>query len=265
MPYVLALLITTLLSACSPVEQAVAPSVDETQQEAAILKGQQVTYYVDDVRALRVKGYLSIPSGEGPHPAIILIHEWWGLNDQIREMADRFAEQGYVALAVDLYEGKSTHTPEQARELATLVRGNVEEAFDNLEGALEYLRSHPAVDSGRLASAGWCFGGGWSYEMAVRDLGVKASIIYYGQFNPEDDLRMMRSTIQGHFGEDDQSIPVDDVKAFRAVLNKASGEHQIFIYENAGHAFMNEGGDRYNEEGAKKAWERTMDFLHEQL
>lgn len=216
-----------------------------------------------------VVGYLARPKGSAPEgrwPALILIHEWWGLNDNIRGLAEDFAREGYVALAVDLYEGKSTDNPTRAREMAGGVRDDMDRAFANLKAAVDYLKSLDYVADNQLASVGWCFGGGWSYQMAKNDLGVQASVMYYGQFMPEDDLEQMRAQIIGHFGEDDQSIPVDDVKAFEAKLQTLDGEHEVYIYENAGHAFANEDNEQaYREESAREAWERTMRFLEKAL
>lgn len=212
------------------------------------------------------EGYLAEPIGEGPFPALILIHEWWGLNQNIRELAEDFARQGYVALVVDLYGGTVADTPEAAGELAGAVRDNVDEAFANLEAATTYLAEQSNVDPDRLASVGWCFGGQWAYNMAANNMNIAASVMYYGRFSLEDDLSMMRAHILGHFGEEDRSIAVDDVKQFEAKLNTLEGEHAVFIYPNAGHAFANEDReDAYNEEAAKLAWQRTMDFLERQL
>ena len=211
------------------------------------------------------KGYLAIPSTPGKYPGLILIHEWWGLNDNIKNLADQFADQGYIVLAVDLYEVEYTSDPNVARELASSVRNDMDKAFDNLKSAVNYLESHPNVEMNKLASVGWCFGGGWSYEMAKNDLGIQSSVIYYGRFNPEDDLSRMRATILGHFGEDDASIKVDDVKEFQATLKTLSGEHQIFIYPNSGHGFANEDSPSYVKESAELAWERTLEFLDKEL
>lgn len=205
-------------------------------------------------------GYLALPTGTGPFPAIILIHEWWGLNDNIRWYAEQFAKQGYVALAVDLY-GEWTQDQSRARELATQVRENVPFAMDNLRQAAAYLRSRPEVTSNRLASVGWCFGGQWSYQMAKNDFGLDASVMYYGQFAPEDDLHHMKTLIIGHFGEEDQGIPVQNVKEFQAKLQTLSGEHRIFIYPNEGHGFARE----LESESARVAWERTLEFLKEHV
>jgi len=232
--------------------------------EFKAISTETVTYYTKQ-DGTEIKGYLAMPEGEGPFPAIVMIHEWWGLNDNIRKMAEQYAGQGYAALAVDLYEGQAGTTREEAGALAGAVRERKDEAFNNLNAALDYLKLNQSIDNERLASLGWCFGGGWSYEMAKNNLGTKASVIYYGRFNPEDDLSIMSTNIQGHFGAEDRSIPVDDVKAFQAKLATLKGEHQVFIYENAGHAFANEENDAYQQESAEQAWDRTLEFLKTNL
>ncbi len=216
------------------------------------------------VYADQVSGYLALPKGDGKAPAVILIHEWWGLNDDIRRMADAYAEAGYVALAVDMYRGKSTTDPAIARELASAVRGDEASAFAHLRGAVAFVQSLSRVDAEKVASVGWCFGGGWSYQMALNSLGTVASVMYYGQFDPEDDFSHMKSHILGHFGEADTAIKIDDVKEFQARLSTVSGAHEVYIYPNVGHGFANERGGNnlaYSEEAAHTAWLRTLDFL----
>ena len=211
------------------------------------------------------QGYLSLPTGTGSHSAVVLIHEWWGLNDDIRTKAREFADQGFVALAVDLYDGKYGNTPAEARQLAAGVQKNMDEAFNNLRGAFAYLKAHPRVQEEKLASVGWCFGGGWSYQIAKNDLGAKASVIYYGRFNSADDLSQMEARILGNFGEKDRSILVSNVQEFQAKLSTLSGEHQIFIYPNAGHGFANPDNPSYDKEAAELAHSRTLVFLRKNL
>ena len=214
----------------------------------------------------KVKGYLAKPADKKARPGLILIHEWWGLNDNIRENARAFAELGYVALAVDLYNGEVATDRNGARKLAGSVRKNTDAAFANLKQAVSYLAGLKGdVDTSRIASVGWCFGGGWSYQMAKNDLGVKASVIYYGRFNPADDLSRMRATILGHFGETDRGIKVDNVREFQAKLKTLKGDHMIFIYPNAGHAFANADSRNYDKAAAETAWKRTMDFFQKHL
>ena len=188
-----------------------------------------------------------------------------GFERQYPRKCQKFAKLGYAALAVDLYDGKSALSPDEARKLATHVRGNMDEAFKNLKSAFSFIKSHPNVNAERVASIGWCFGGGWSYQIAKNNLGAKASIIYYGRFNPKDDLSKMRATILGQFGAKDRGIKVDTVHEFQAKLKTLGGDHEIYIYENAGHAFANEGGSRYNKEAAELAWKRTTTFLRKNL
>lgn len=236
--------------------------VEKTATDTSEIITETVSYYSQHPEA---QGYLAMPEDGTNLPTIILIHEWWGMNEDMHRKAEQFAKEGYVALAVDLYNGKSAQTPDEARELAGGVQSNMEEAFNNLQAAVIYLKNLPNVDIERLASVGWCFGGGWSYQMAKNDLGTKASIMYYGRFSPDDDLSMMKALILGNFGEDDASIKVDDVKEFQATLGKLDDRHEIYIYPNAGHAFANEDSDAYDKEAANLAWQRTLDFLKKNL
>lgn len=235
-------------------------SMTQSTETYSDISTEIVTYHDD------VTGYLAKPAEEGTYPALILIHEWWGLNENIKDFAERFARQGYVALAVDLYNGEVATDREGAGALAGAVRADLEPAFANLEDAVAYLKAREDVNPESLGSVGWCFGGGWSYEMAVNNLGVNASIMYYGQFDPEDDFEHMRSTILGHFGEEDRSILVDDVNEFAAVLETLPGDHAVYVYPNAGHAFANEDNEEaYNQEAADTSWTRTLEFLEKHL
>lgn len=245
---------------------ATAPKKDQEKigLEIQKVRNEEVTYYGN------VKGYLAYPivlnNKNGRNPGIILIHEWWGLNDDIKELADKFAREGYVALAVDMYGGKTAATPDEARALSGAVRNNTEEAFKNLNAAVAYLKTRNYdVDPEKLASVGWCFGGGWSYQMAINNLGTKASVMYYGQFDPEDDFEHMKAGILGHFGEKDTGIAINTVKEFQARLSTANGTHEVYIYPNAGHGFANNRGgtnQAYDQAAANLAWDRTLSFLN---
>lgn len=225
------------------------------------VEAKSVAYYGE------VEGYLALPDErkEEQYPAILLIHEWWGLNEDIKAKAEEFAKAGYVALAVDLYDGKVATKPRGARALAIKVRDNREDAFKNLKAAFTYLKSWSQVDEQRLASVGWCFGGAWSYQIAKNDLGAKASIIYYGRFNPADDLAKMRASILGHFAEKDRGIRIDTVREFQAKLETLSGTHEIYIYPNTGHGFANPNNPIYNKKATKLAQKRTLAFLKKYL
>ena len=243
-------------------------SVVDSNTESA-LAGNAVSYIVDDSST---QGYIAVPEvqneGGEKFPALILIHEWWGLTDDVRQIADNFAEQGYVALAVDMYNGKVTDDPSIARELSTGVRDNVDAGFENLQSAIDYLESQSYVNSDAIASVGWCFGGQWAYQMALNGLDIDASVMYYGQFNPDDDFSIIKSDILGHFGEDDAVIAIDDVREFQAELATVNGQHDVYIYPNVGHGFANyrEGQNAgYDADAAETAWNRTIDFLNIRL
>ncbi len=208
------------------------------------------------------RGYLTRPSRDGKYPALILIHEWWGLNDNIKKLAQDFGNEGYLVLAVDLYGKEATTNSGTAIQMAGEVTKDQDQAFKNLGYAMEYLKWNSSVDPNRIASVGWCFGGGWAYQMAKNDLWVRASVMYYGRFNPEDDLKMMRAQILGHFGEKDTSIAIDSVNEFQAKLKTLSGSTStVYIYPNVGHGFANEDNVTYDKAAADAAWQRTIDFL----
>ena len=226
---------------------------------------QTITYHKEGDTS--INGYLALPKTKNPAPGIILIHEWWGLNDDIRKKADHFAAQGYAALAVDLYHSESTNKPSEARRLAGAVRQNMDKAFNNLSAAIKYLKNQTNVDNNRMASIGWCFGGGWSYQIAKNNLGVKASVIYYGRFNPKDDLQKMRANIIGHFADKDRGISVETVKEFQALLKTQNGDHEIYIYPNTTHGFASRPlqNPNYVEVASALAFERTLAFLKKSL
>lgn len=236
-------------------------SQQSTEGKKANLITKEVSYYVGHDK---VKGYLVMPVGAENLPAVVLVHEWWGLNNYMRDMATAFATRGYVALAVDLYDGQIATVPDEAKKMASQVSENAEEADKNLQAAVDYLKNMKEVNKDRVASVGWCFGGGWAYEMAKNNMGVKATVMYYGQFG-HDDLSHMKATIIGHFGEKDTNIKVDNVKEFQAALKTQNGNNEVYIYPNAGHGFANPSGANYNEEAADLAWQRTMDFLQKNL
>lgn len=238
-------------------------SSDSSMNTPLAIKTQDdVSYYPDKPV---VKGFMAYPEKSGKYPALILIHEFWGLNNYIKESAKDFAKLGYVVLASDLYDGRATADQKKARELAASVRGNAPEALNNLKNAVNFLKTRNDVNPQRLASVGWCFGGMWSYQMAKNDLGVKATVMYYGNFLPADDLSQMKAHIIGHFGEKDMGIKVNDVKQFQATLKTLSGDHEIYIYPNAGHGFANPENQNYVKESAESAWIRTVEFLKKNL
>jgi len=213
-----------------------------------------------------VTGYLAKPkeSTEGL-PGIIVIHEWWGLNDNIRTMADKLADNGYVALAVDLYQGKVAETPENAKKYMMESMDRSEMLIENLKGAYAYLKEENNVM--KVGTIGWCFGGGWSLNTAINlPREIDATVIYYGRLVTDSDkLEPLKMPILGIFGAEDQGIPVENVRAFESVLNEVDKDASIHIYEGANHAFANPSGTRYDQEAAEDAWEKTINFFNENL
>ncbi|HSP16016.1 MAG TPA: dienelactone hydrolase family protein [Thermoanaerobaculia bacterium] len=213
------------------------------------------------------QGYLATPADDkGTHPAIIVIQEWWGLNDWVREQTDRFAKQGYVALAVDLYRGKSTTSADEAHEL---MRGLPEDrAMADLEGGFNYLASREDVDPKRIGVIGWCMGGGYSLMLAASEPRLAAGVVNYGHLMTDPKtIAGIKVPLLGNFGAEDRGIPAADVRAFEDLLHKKLGKQADFkVYEGAGHAFMNpnnKGG--YVAAAAADAWQRIDRFFANHL
>jgi carboxymethylenebutenolidase len=211
-------------------------------------------------------GYLAAPkaAAAAARPALIVIHEWWGLNDNIRAMTRRLAGEGYTALAVDLYGGKAATDPDGAKELMGAVLQHTDTALANLKQAYEFLRQRGAT---RIGVIGWCFGGAWSLQtaLAIPD-GINAAVVYYGR--PETDkeaLSRLKAPLLGLYGAADQSIPAASVRAFEALAKELGKSVEIHLYEGAGHAFANPSGTNYRPEAAADAWTRTVAFLKKNL
>ena len=212
-----------------------------------------------------ITGYLARPEGRTAHAGILVIQEWWGLNDNIRAMADRLAGEGYVALAVDLYEGEVAVSRDGA---ASLMRKSMERESaleDNLRQAYTYLTAEAGASE--IGVIGWCFGGGWSLRTAML-MGdrIGAAVIYYGRLvtDPEE-LSSLSAPILGIFGELDDGIPVETVREFESALVSRRHDAQIHIYPDADHAFANPSGTRYNEAAAADAWAKTLRFFDQYL
>jgi len=221
------------------------------------LKSSNINYYGN------ATGYLVHPEDGANLPGVIMIHEWWGLNQHIKEAADRLANEGYAVLAVDLYNGEVATESSRAGQLAGSVRNNPHEAIGNLNGAVEYVSSLQNVNGSRIASLGWCFGGGQSLQLALNtEQPLAATVIYYGNLvtNPTE-LAEITWPVLGVFGSADQSIPVDTVNQFDAALDANGVTNEIYIYEGVGHAFANPSGDNYAPEETADAWEKTLAFL----
>jgi carboxymethylenebutenolidase len=212
-----------------------------------------------------VSGYLAMPEGAGKHPALVVIPEWWGLNDWVKEQARKFAELGYVSLAVDLYRGKVATTPEEAHELSRALPED--RGMRDLQAAFAYLEARRDVNPAKIGSVGWCMGGGWSIAFAQEQPKLAACLVNYGSL-PTDpaNIAKIAAPVLGNFGADDRGITPESVHAFETAMKAQGKTIDAKIYKGAGHAFENpnnKGG--YRPEAAADAWQRMAAFLKKTL
>jgi carboxymethylenebutenolidase len=213
-----------------------------------------------------IAGYLARPQGPGPFPAVIVIHEWWGLTDWVKENARRLAAQGYVALAVDLYAGKATDDPGEAHELMRALDDG--EALADLKGGVAYLAGRPEVARPpKMAAIGWCMGGKFARLLAQESPVIGPAIICYGSVatDPEQVARLEGKPVLGVFGADDRGIPVDKVRQFERALKAQGNAAEMLVYEAAGHGFMRPGGPQHAAGPAADAWTKIEGFLRNHL
>ncbi|HET7923288.1 MAG TPA: dienelactone hydrolase family protein [Rhodanobacteraceae bacterium] len=211
-------------------------------------------------------GYLAMPQDAAePPPGIIVIHEWWGLNDDIKAVTRRLASEGYVALAVDLYGGKTAKTPDAAQALMLDVYAEPDAARRNLQQAYDYLEKYAFAP--RIATIGWDFGGGLSLQMALQYPGaLDGMVMYYGPIlTDRDKLSPLNVPVLGFFGGQDDTIPVRDVQTFRATLMELGKNPEVLIVPRVGHAFANPSAPGYNKQAADEAWGTTLAFLERNL
>lgn len=232
---------------------------------AAEVQSQTVEYATVDGKP--VDGYLVWPAdAHGALPGVLMFHEWWGLNDNIRHMADQLAAQGYVVLAVDLYHGQVATTPDKAREYMQQAMGNKAALNSNLNQAFKFMKEQTQAVS--IGTIGWCFGGTMSLQEALlHPKEIDATVIYYGfvQMADKADLAKLQMPVLGFFGAQDQGIPPDAAKTFGQTMKDLGKSAEIHIYPGAGHAFANPSGESYRPEPAKDAWARTLAFFDRHL
>jgi carboxymethylenebutenolidase len=243
--FAIALLVLSSCAAPQHADEHASHAAPAAAPAAVVLHGSTVTFPSVPGEG---RGYLSLPAAGGKQPGLVVIHEWWGLTDWVKQQADRFADHGYVVVAVDLYRGKVTNDPAVAHELS---RGLPDDrALADMKSAYAYLASRPDVDPARIGSIGWCMGGGESLSLAIAEPRVAACVINYGHLVTDPaTIASIHPPILGNFGALDKGITPDDVNAFKAALDAAHKQNDIKIYPNADHGFMN----WTNTEGFSKA------------
>jgi carboxymethylenebutenolidase len=210
-------------------------------------------------------GYLAIPeSGSGP--GLIVLQEWWGMDDSVKRYADRFAEAGFIALAPDLYHGETTEQPDEAEQ--KMMAMNMDQTVKDMRGAVDFLKQQDGVEGDGVGAVGFCLGGGLAVWAASEHDDVNAVVTYYYVMpHGKPDFSKVNAPVLGHFGTNDDFVPVDDAKALEKELNDAGADAQFEFYEGAGHAFAND-HDRlgtYDEEKSDSAWQKTVDFFKRHL
>lgn len=209
-----------------------------------------------------VYGHFVFPSDMvEPLPAVLLIHEWWGLTGNVRDIADRLAGEGYIVLAVDLFEGQTADSPATARQLMTGVLENRDPAAANIRSAFEFVRD--TAGAPRIATFGWGFGGGWALNTAV-DLGddIDAVVAYYAQVDDdEENFRPLTAPLLAHYGANDRLMPGDSIESFEEALQRLRKNFEVRVYPGAKNAFASPESSNFSRTTADEAWQHTLEFL----
>lgn len=209
-------------------------------------------------------GYLARPDGRGG-PGVVVIQEWWGLVPHIKGVADRFAAEGLVALAPDLYHGETTRSPDKAGKLMMSLR--IDDTEKDLAGAVEYLLARPEVTASKAGTVGFCMGGALSLFAASRNARVGACVVFYGGHpNVKPDLESLQAPVLGLYAGKDTFVTPESVRELEAKLKSLGKRAEMHIYPGADHAFFNdERPEVYDEQAANDAWTRTIAFLRREL
>ena len=277
------LLLTALAAACAPPDEG-APGGDDAAAAARLgprvpldptaegelppaiigeggaLEGQDVQYLDGDPATV---GYLAVPEGEGPFPALVIVHEWNGLVDRVRQVADDFAAEGYVTLAADLFTGRTGANPEENMALVREAQSDMPGVVANLNAAVAYLKARPDV-TGRVGAMGWCFGGGIALSFGLDGDDHDATAVFYGRLVDDPEvLAGVDHEVYGTFARLDQGPSPEQVQAFEAALRSAGIPNDLHIYDEVGHGFwLHVEQDRATRgEPALDAWQRLKDYL----
>jgi carboxymethylenebutenolidase len=211
------------------------------------------------------QGYLALPETARGLPVVVL-QEWWGVDGHIRDVCDRLAAEGFLALAPDLFHGETTDQPDEAEQ--KMMAMSMDQAEREMRGAVDYLQSHNGAQGAGVGSVGFCLGGGLSVWAASANPNVKAAVTYYYVMpHGKPDFSKIRGSVLGHFGTNDAFVPVEDARALEGELRAAGVDCRFEFYEGAGHAFFNDTNrlGTYDPESASRAWQRTLEFLRGNL
>jgi carboxymethylenebutenolidase len=208
------------------------------------------------------EGYLALPSGSGHFPGVVVIQEWWGLDPHIKSVVDRFAGEGFAALAPDLYHGRVVTEPDEARKLAMGLQQKA--TIQEIQNAVDFLAGRPDVSPARVAVVGFCMGGGLALQMAVKGERVGVVAPFYGRPLSPEEAALVKVPVVGSYGEDDHSIPLDAVQAMVDQIRAAGKPVDIKVYP-AGHAFFNDTRQSYDPHSAADAWQRVLAAFRRQL
>jgi carboxymethylenebutenolidase len=213
-----------------------------------------------------VLGYLALPKG-GEGPGVLVLHAWWGLNDFFKQVCERLAQAGFVALAPDLYHGKIATTIEEAMQIRMVIEQDPEWGFADVNGAVTFLRQHPAVQQGQgIGCIGFSMGVWYAFATSHhRPADIAAAVAFYGDADPAADYFVAKASYLGHFAEQDEWVPDELVDPLETALRAAGREATFYRYQGVKHWFMEENRPEYNAEVARIAWERTIQFLHQRL
>lgn len=214
---------------------------------------------------ITLSGFLARPAGQaaGQAPALVICHEWWGLNDHMKDLARRFAQEGYAALVPDLYARQGSAVTADAQEAARLMGGlSSQLALVDLNAAVGFLKRHPAVDGERIAAAGFCMGGTLALALACHNSELKACVVFYGKVPPIETMAYLLCPVLYHYGAADSWVTAQEVERLRQGLAQFGKPGEVAVYPNAPHAFFNDTRpDAYRAADARSAWERTAAFL----
>lgn len=262
-----------LLAACQPVAPGatVPPPVvaegDSSDSMDAMdpVEGMvsEMVEYEDMDGSETLMGYLAYPDDGEAHSAVVVLQEWWGLDDHIKDVANRFAEEGFVALAPDLYHGQVTTEPDEARKL--VMELDMEEAVREIQAAIDYLQAQEYVSGPEVGVTGFCMGGGLALMTAIAEEDLGAAVAWYGRPLSPEQASEVQAPVLGLYGAEDGGIPVEGVEAMEAALTEAGVENEFHIYEGAPHAFFNDTRDSYTPDAADDAWPRALEWFRTNL